>query len=403
MTIPDYFQKEFDKPFNFKYFLYLFSVIFIFDLTYPGSYYIILIFILFLFEISGPRFREIYIPDLIQWIFLLIWGAFEVTQSIVKTEAFYYYYIIILLPFLIFIIFNNTKLNLKDLDNFFIILFGTGIILTFFSFLILINSNFDFKFRIPSTWAHYNLVAAYFMVLLMFNLSFLVNSHNSPKKIFYIISFIVILMGLFMTQTRGIWLSTVIGIMFYIFRKPKLIFPILLVFSVLMILFYGIIMDRFFSAVNFGNDLSSLGRIQAWYASAVLIKNNFLIGYGFDSFRYLRDSVITAFFVVLPHPHNTYLTLILDIGFIGFVLYISFFFKAFYYSLKLRKKTNNPEFNKFLDGLQLSFVGFIVAFMFEPYFTVLGAINYMLWILIALSYYLKNHFEDEFSLHLIQN
>ena len=116
------------------------------------------------------------------------------------------------------------------------------------------------------------------------------------------------------------------------------------------------------------------------------------MGYGFDSFRYLRDSVITAFFVILPHPHNTYLTLILDIGFIGFVFYISFFVKAFYYSFKLRKMSTNPGLNKFLDGLQLSFVGFIVAFIFEPYFTVLGAITYMLWILISISFYLKNQF-----------
>lgn len=394
MTFPKVLQKELDKPVKFIYIICLFSVIFTFDLTYYGLYVIAFIFIIFVLESASSGFKELYIPDLLTWIFILAWGIFEISQSFVKSDAFYYYNIIVLLPFIIFTIFNNSKLSIKDLDLFFNILFITGIILSYFSFSKLIEINYNFKYRITSTWDHYNLVAAFYMILLMFNLSFIVNSGKRKKNVFYIISFVLILMGMFMTQTRGIWLATLISVFYYVFRKPKLIVPILISLSVLVLLFYGIILDRVLSAVNFGYDISSLGRFQAWYASILLIKNNFLFGYGFDSFRYLRDSVITAYFVVLPHSHNTYLTLILDLGFIGFIFYISFFVKAFFYSMNIRKKIDNPELIKYVDGLQLSFVGLIIAFIFEPYFTVLGSINYMVWILISLSYYIRNNYRD---------
>lgn len=394
MTFPKVLQKELDKPLKFFYIIiFIFFIIFTFDLIYYGLYIIAFTFIIFVLDSANSGFKEFYIPDLFTWFFVLVWGIFEISQSFVKSEALYYFNTIVLIPFFIFIIFNNSKLNIKDLDLFFKILFVSGVILSFFSFAKLIEINYNFKYRITSTWDHYNLVAAFYMILLMFNLSFIVNSGKS-KRIVYYISFVLILMGMFMTQTRGIWLATLISVFYYVFRKPKLIVPIFISLTVLIFLFYGIIIDRVLSAVNFGSDVSSLGRFQAWYASILLIKNNFLLGYGFDSFRYLKDSVITAYFVILPHSHNTYLTLILDLGFIGFISYISFFVKAFFYSFNIRKKIDNPELIKYVDGLQLSFVGLIIAFIFEPYFTVLGSINYMVWILISLSYYIRNNYRE---------
>ena len=394
MTFPKVLQKELDKPLKFFYIIiFIFSIIFTFDLIYYGIYIIAFTFIIFVLDSANSGFKEFYIPDLFTWFFVLVWGIFEISQSFVKSDALYYFNTIVLIPFFIFIIFNNSKLNIKDLDLFFKILFVSGVILSFFSFAKLIEINYNFKYRITSTWDHYNLVAAFYMILLMFNLSFIVNSGKS-KRIVYYISFVLILMGMFMTQTRGIWLATLISVFYYVFRKPKLIVPIFISLTVLIFLFYGIIIDRVLSAVNFGSDVSSLGRFQAWYASILLIKNNFLLGYGFDSFRYLKDSVITAYFVILPHSHNTYLTLILDLGFIGFIFYISFFVKAFFYSFKIRKKIDNPELIKYVDGLQLSFVGLIIAFIFEPYFTVLGSINYMVWILISLSYYIRYNYRE---------
>ncbi|MBK6538723.1 MAG: hypothetical protein IPG09_13420 [Ignavibacteria bacterium] len=49
-----------------------------------------------------------------------------------------------------------------------------------------------------------------------------------------------------MTQTRGIWLATLIAILFYILKRPKLFVPVLIVVLAITALFYDIIVDRFF-------------------------------------------------------------------------------------------------------------------------------------------------------------
>jgi O-antigen ligase len=346
-------------------------------------------------EKMNNGFRDLYLYDFIQWMILIFWGIYQVTVSIEKSEAAYYFYITVLIPYLLFLIFTNIKFELKHLDLFFDILFVSGIILSIYSLYVLFNINFDLKFRIPSIWTHYNLVAAYFMALLLFNLSFLVNSKNKSKFFFHISSLIFILLGLIMTQTRGIWLATIIAVAFYFFKKPKLIIPVLVMIGLLVVFFNEIINERLMSVIHFGNDVSSLGRLQAWLSSIELIKENFWFGYGFDAYRHLRDNVFSSYFVILPHPHNTYLTLTLELGFIGFIFYFGFFVKAFYFTFRVRKKSSDPELLKFFDGLQLTFVGLLVAFMFEPYFTILGSITYVIWILISLSYFLRYNFLNE--------
>lgn len=389
MTNLKIYHPVLERQFDIRFFIYLFPVFLTLDLVYYAPYYILLVFVLFVFEKLSTGFSDFYLMDFIQWLFLLFWGIYQISVSFEKPEAAYYYYITVFIPFILFLIFTNIKFRLSQLDYLFNILFLSGIILAIYSFYVLYSINFDFRFRIPSIWVHYNLVAAYLMILFLFNVSFLVHTKFGLKFFYYTVSLIFILLGLLMTQTRGIWLATIIAITFYFIKKPKIIIPVLSVAVILILLFYEVIMDRFLSVVNFGNDTSSLGRLQAWMSTLILIKENFFWGYGFDAYRHLRDNVFTAYFVVLPHPHNTYLTLILEIGFIGFIVYISFFVKAFWYSIKLRRNSTDNELNKYYDALQISFAGLLVAFMFEPYFTVLGCITYVIWILIALSYYFR--------------
>ncbi|MDZ4713763.1 MAG: O-antigen ligase family protein [bacterium] len=265
------------------------------------------------------------------------------------------------------------------------IFFISGMFLSLISIYVIIDSGFNFKLRLSSVWDHYNLFAAYIMIIFFFNLCFIVYSKKDSNRKFYIVSLIVNFMGLFLTQTRGVWIATIIGLSIFILRKPKYILPIGIVAILLLAAFSDVIMERAATVINFKTDISTLGRVQAWLASYLLIKENLLVGYGYDAFRDLMNSVIPVYFVVVTHSHNTYLLILLEFGLIGFILFFSFYFKALYYSFKLRKNSE-PIMFKYIYGLQLSFIAMIVAFIFEPYFTTLGAINYVLWILIALSY-----------------
>ncbi len=377
------------KSIDVRSFLFLLPLFFTFDLTYYCSLYIFAVTIMFFVEKMNTGLVNLSIPSLQIWIMLILWGIFQAFSSFDVYQGFYYNFVLILVPFSLFVMFNNLSIDFTFLDKFFRLLFLSGVLIAIYSFYLLWEKGFDMTYRIPSFWRHYNLLSGYLMILLMFNFSFLVNSKFVNRSWLYVASLIIILFGLLATQTRGVWLSTIAAITFYVLRRPKLLLPVAGVVMMILIIFYEAVMDRVQSVIYFGYDVSSLGRLQAWLASLILIKDNPLFGYGFDAFKYLRDSVFGAYFVVVSHPHNTYLILILELGLIGFVLYFSFFVRAFYYSIKMRKKDNSRDLNKYLDGIQLSFVGFLIAFMFEPYFTILGPVTFMLWILITLSFYFR--------------
>ena len=377
------------KSIDIKSFLLLLPLFFTFDLTYYCSLYIFAVTILFIVDRINSGLGDLSIPSLQVWMVLILWGLYQAFTSFDVYQGLYYNFVLIIVPFSLYILVNNLKIDFEFLDKFFKLLFASGVLIALYSFYLLFEKGFDMTNRIPSFWRHYNLLSGYLMILLMFNFSFLVNSKFDNRSWGYIASLIMILFGLLMTQTRGVWLSTMAAITFYILRRPKLLVPVAGVVLMIVVLFYEAVMDRVQSVIYFGYDVSSLGRLQAWLASIILIEDNPFLGYGFDAFKYLRDSVFGAYFVVVSHPHNTYLILILELGLIGFVLYMSFFVRAFYFSIKMRKKENSNVLNKYLDGIQLSFVGFLIAFMFEPYFTILGPVTFMLWFLIILSFYFR--------------
>ena len=237
------------------------------------------------------------------------------------------------------------------------------------------------------------MLSTYLMILLFFVLSFLINSKEDTKekKFFYIINFAFILIGILLAQTRAVWIVTLFSIVVFFFKKPKVIVWISVVIGVLFFFFSYVFIDRFLSVKNFGSDLSSLGRLQAWFSSVILIKDNFWFGYGYDAYIHLRDQVFSFYFVPVLHSHNTYLRALLETGFIGFVLYFSFFFMATIYSFKLINNPAYEEYKKFIIGCKLSLTALILVFNFEPYFSLYSGSTFFVWLVIALIFRIKNN------------
>lgn len=324
------------------------------------------------------------------WLLLLIWGLYITSKSPYKTGGLVYYLGTILVPFLIFSIITNIEINETFLRRFFKTLFFVGFIIGLGSILIFFTIDYSAKARLTSFWEGFNMVSAYLMIIFMFNLSFIINRKASDSFFLQIISLFVILFGLFLTQTRGVWLATVISIVIYIIKKPKVIIPSFILIGIFVYFFGSIIGTRVISIFNFMQDVSAIGRIQAWISSLVLIKNNFWLGYGFDSYLELRDNVYSFYIVKVIHSHNTYLRTMLEMGFIGFVLYFSFFFKAIYYVFFNKDDSFKIKYKKYFDGFQLSFIGLIIIFNFEPYFSLFDNSTVVMWILISLSFAFNN-------------
>ncbi|HEX2786580.1 MAG TPA: O-antigen ligase family protein [Ignavibacteria bacterium] len=211
---------------------------------------------------------------------------------------------------------------------------------------------------------------------------------NNKYKILHIILSLSCLFGIILTQSRGVWLSLIVAIILMFINKPKK-FIVLSVFLVLIFFaFSTIILDRVNSVLLFANDVSSLGRLQAWLATIILLKENYLTGYGFYTFSIYKDYVFDYYFVPVTNSHNTFLNLFFEMGVPASIIYLSFYFRSIYYCIRNMSKRMKKDENIhiLLKTILLSILPFIIAFMFEPYFGFYGPINLALWLMIAIAF-----------------
>ncbi|MCX6162459.1 MAG: O-antigen ligase family protein [Ignavibacteriae bacterium] len=235
----------------------------------------------------------------------------------------------------------------------------------------------------------------------MFCLSFILNRINPKAIILYITTLVFLFFAIFLTNTRAIWIALLFSLLVFFVKKPRIIIVSSVLIGLFMFLFSDIILSRFLTIKYFGSDLSSLGRLQAWIATTALLKNNLLTGYWFDAFMDLRDNVYTIYLVPVIHSHNTYLRSLLEMGLIGSVLYYSFFFRALYFSIKLRNSENSNTVNGLLDGIQLSIISLLIVFIFEPYLSLFGCSTIIIWLIISFTFKLKYYINAERELNNI--
>ncbi|HMQ68559.1 MAG TPA: O-antigen ligase family protein [Ignavibacteria bacterium] len=333
--------------------------------------------------------HEFTIPNIIPWMLMLGWGLYVCYITPDPVKAVKYYTGTILLPFLIFIIFDNIRIDKKILTHFIDAMLVSAAVLGMYSVYIFFLYNMRAGMRVPSFWNDFNMVALYFMIAFMFNLTFLLKCKNNSKKIFYIITLIFILLGVYLTKTRGVWLAMIFSFAVFFIKRPKIIIPTLILFGILVLVFFNIIEDRVLSIINFEQDKSSLGRLQAWTSTVMIILKNPFLGYGFDTY-YLHQFDVMAYYIVdVPHPHNAYLRTIQEMGLIGTVFYYYLIMKALFYSFNFGNYVSDPEYVKFTDALQLCLVAFLVAFNFEPYLSLFGVTTIAVWTIVALTFRIR--------------
>lgn len=390
--------------------LYFFPVFLTLGRWYFPAFYLVLVFILLILEkIVFDDFR-LKFSNIFAWIPVFIWGVFVVLKSqkifngliyFVGIHPFYdgiaYYIGLIIVPFFIMTLLTNIDLDEDFLDNLFTVFNISGIILSTISIFVFIGSGFNTSLRINGLWPDINIVALYYTVLFFFNLAFIVNESKSKLFFFRLISLFFTAFGIFLTQTRAAWLAVVISLVVFFVKKPKIIFPALGVIAVFLILFFDVIQTRYLTFINFTTDVSTIGRFQAWYTTFLMLKENLWWGWGFDGFLYNKDSFYSGFVLFLPHSHNTFLRVILEMGLFGAIIYFFLFFKAFIINFTFKPSDENLFLKKYFNGLQLSFVSFLVMFMFEPFISLYSNASLIIWTFISLSICLKERYSTSKS------
>jgi len=148
----------------------------------------------------------------------------------------------------------------------------------------------------------------------------------------------VIILGIFVSFSRTAWLSMFGALIFSYLRIKNILFVALIVF-----LIYNLIPIDFFYNIFRIDNLGS-GREVVWIYALEMLRENFLFGFGFNSYFDIKNIFLTDFelglfeFDSTDHLHNSYLTLVFESGILVATMYIFAIIEQFFYAPKEYKK-----------------------------------------------------------------
>jgi len=161
-----------------------------------------------------------------------------------------------------------------------------------------------------------NDLGSFFVLVLPFTFFFSKYGKNIFSRLSSKVSSLLILYGIFLTNSRGALLATItmFGMYFYLRYGKLKSFFLGLIFSPIVFL----IMSNFRKIDT--NEESASGRVDAWYEGIEMFKENPFLGVGMGGFT--EHHHLTA--------HNSFILVIAELGSIGYGLWFCFYTLSFY-------------------------------------------------------------------------
>ena len=202
------------------------------------------------------------------------------------------------------------------------------------------------------------------------------NKYNNYFKLFFIITIILSIVTISLSGERAAFIFLIISILLYLVLFLKNYFLKFKAFGIVLILFLLAILsspfmiekskDRIFNSMNTHTSLDlNKNHYLAYYNSAYeMFLNKPILGHGPKSFRIKCDDFKNYDIGCNMHPHNTYLQLLSETGFLGFIFIFSFFIYISINLLKILLKKNITNYDLCKFSILISI--FINIFPFVP-------------------------------------
>lgn len=244
-------------------------------------------------------------------------------------------------------------------------------------------TNPDLQTRIYSVFGNPNIFAEYLIMLIPISLSSFWFSKRIHKKALFLITSLVLVLALVLTMSRGGWIGFAFGIFVFILlvEKRLLLLAIPAAIGGLFIL-PDAILNRLMSILNFA-DSSNDYRIRMWKFTLEVIRDNWLVGVGFGHLPFREAFGRYTRTMVTYHAHNTYLETMAEMGILGFIVFISFLFVLFKYTIKKLIK-GNDEYTKIITAGILSGLAAVLVQGLVENILYMPRIIISFWILVGL-------------------
>ncbi|MBU1112447.1 MAG: O-antigen ligase family protein [Candidatus Omnitrophica bacterium] len=236
-----------------------------------------------------------------------------------------------------------------------------------------------------ATFRHYNDFASYLVVSFFLLFGFLLSTRQLSYRLILVLFLPLLLTNLFLTYSRGAWLSLMILIIFvFLFATTKRIKIVSLVFILGLLtalVSIPVIQERFLSIFKYGGDAD---RFRVWKAAFLMFNSSPLIGKGIGTFMDYLKQYGSQYFIV-QYAHNCYLQILAETGMIGFLAFFWFLGELFsrgYRSIKANK-------NYLSMGIFCALSAFLIHSFFDTQLYSLR-LSIMFWLLLSfLTIYVK--------------
>ncbi len=364
-------------------------------------FFIIITFLGIIFDLFGLSFKTSF------------WGNYERMMGVYTSLHFLAYLWLLLSIF-------NTKekyfklLKISVVVNFLVIIYS---ILQKFkvNFWGVLNVGDD---RISATFGNPAYLAGWLLLGGFLSVYLFIKTSSKYWRIFYSVVFILNIIVLFWTATRGAIVGLFFGILamlfyllfFYKNSKVRLISASFLIVFILAGLSIFIFKDASFIKNNLAlsrlssislQDTTASSRLSLWKMSISASKERPFLGYGENNIRIPLDkyhdySLVEDWF---DSSHNKFFDELLSHGFVGLFLQISFF--SFFFFLIFKKKKTDFNGSMIFFGLLTAYLT-QAMFIFDSFIVVLFLLFIFGYLFIDLEEEKSNHiFENVISIYLV--
>jgi len=222
--------------------------------------------------------------------------------------------------------------------------------------------------RVFSTLANPNNYAEFLVIMMPIAAVFAANIKRSWIRIPFCAAIVLPIMALFMTYSRGCWISMMLTcIVFVYFANKKLIPAFFLVCVAAIPLLPDSVLIRLSTIFN-SQDTSSMFRIYVWSGTLKMARDFFLTGVGLGpgSFALLYPDYANQHALVgVPHSHMVYLELVIELGLLGFVSFMWFMLRLWKDSACSLLQSSDKMIKLVLIASLSSLIGIAFAFGVE--------------------------------------
>lgn len=182
--------------------------------------------------------------------------------------------------------------------------------------------------RAFSTMGNPNNYAEFLMLFLPFAFAYAVTRKNVLLRVCLMGGVMVSIGALILTYSRSGWIAFAFALVVYVMLYNKKLLPVLVILAIAAVPFLPqSVLNRILTIGNM-KDTSSAYRINIWTGCLKMIKDYWITGVGLGSAGFMtiypKYSIVNS--ATAPHSHMQFMEMLLELGIVGFLVYVCFIF-----------------------------------------------------------------------------